>query len=97
MTSTAMLHQSSPPEQDDFGLNEIARHNAQQAQPSTEEFPAYQEDAKGLGIYVSICSARDFVLESFTHIFVARWISSSVYGGPVICPQPTDTPLQHCQ
>lgn len=34
--------------EDDYGLHAIAKHNAA---TSTEEFPPYQEDAKGLGIY----------------------------------------------
>jgi hypothetical protein len=35
---------------DDYGLAAIAEHNAS----GTEQFPPYTEDAKGLGIYVSI-------------------------------------------
>lgn len=34
---------------DEFGLAAIAEHNA----TGTEQFPSYNEEAKGLGIYVS--------------------------------------------
>lgn len=50
MTSTQVVHQGPSPE-DDYGLDAIAQHNA--AVASTEHFPAYHDDAKGLGIYVS--------------------------------------------
>ena len=49
MTSAAVITQGPSPE-DDYGLDAIAQHNAA---TSTEHFPEYQEDAKGLGIYVS--------------------------------------------
>ncbi|KAK4508348.1 hypothetical protein PRZ48_002086 [Zasmidium cellare] len=47
MTSAAIVQQGPSPEED-YGLDAIAKHNAQ---VSTEQFPAYQEDTKGLGIY----------------------------------------------
>jgi hypothetical protein len=49
MTSTAVVTQGPSPE-DDYGLEAVAQHNAA---TSTVQFPEYQEDAKGLGIYVS--------------------------------------------
>lgn len=49
MTSTAVVTQGPSPE-DDYGLEAVAQHNAA---ISTEQFPEYQEDTKGLGIYVS--------------------------------------------
>lgn len=49
MTSTTVVTQGPSPE-DDYGLEAVARHNAA---ASTEQFPEYQEDPKGLGIYVS--------------------------------------------
>ncbi|KAK5164819.1 uncharacterized protein LTR77_009483 [Saxophila tyrrhenica] len=42
-----MITQGPSPE-DDYGLEAIAQHNAIH---STEQFPPYEEDAKGLGIY----------------------------------------------
>lgn len=50
MPSTTIIRQGPPPEED-FGLDAVAQHNA--AVTSTEQFPVYQADAKGLGIYVS--------------------------------------------
>ncbi|KAF2162239.1 hypothetical protein M409DRAFT_27244 [Zasmidium cellare ATCC 36951] len=47
MTSTAIVQQGPSPEED-YGLDAIAKHNAA---TSTEQFPSYQEDTKGLGIY----------------------------------------------
>lgn len=49
MTSIAVVTQGPSPE-DDYGLEAVAQHNAA---VSTEQFPEYQEGAKGLGIYVS--------------------------------------------
>jgi hypothetical protein len=49
MTSTAGVTQGPSPE-DDYGLEAVAQHNAV---ISTEQFPEYREDSKGLGIYVS--------------------------------------------
>lgn len=49
MNSTTIVTQGPSPE--DYGLDAVAKHNAQ---TSTEQFPVYHEDAKGLGIYVSI-------------------------------------------
>lgn len=49
MTSGAFVSMA-PTSGEDYGLDAIAQHNAA---TSTEEFPPYQEDAKGLGIYVS--------------------------------------------
>ncbi|KAK5123196.1 hypothetical protein LTR85_003395 [Meristemomyces frigidus] len=48
MTSTRVIHQGPSPEED-YGLDAVAQHNA--AVTSTEQFPVYQDDAKGLGIY----------------------------------------------
>ncbi|KAH9843404.1 HMG (high mobility group) box [Teratosphaeria destructans] len=45
MASTIAVHQRA----EDFGLDAVVQHNA--AVTSTEQFPAYVEDAKGLGIY----------------------------------------------
>ena len=50
MNSTTIVTQGPSPDED-YGLDAVAKHNAQ---TSTEQFPAYHEDAKGLGIYVSI-------------------------------------------
>ncbi|CAK4032362.1 Hypothetical predicted protein [Lecanosticta acicola] len=47
MTSTTIVHQGPSPE-DDYGLDAVAQHNAE---TSAEHFPAYHEDAEGLGIY----------------------------------------------
>ncbi|EME49540.1 hypothetical protein DOTSEDRAFT_49782 [Dothistroma septosporum NZE10] len=47
MDSTTIVTQGPSPEQD-YGLDAVARHNAQ---TSTQQFPAYHEDARGLGIY----------------------------------------------
>lgn len=44
-----MMTQGPSPD-DEYGLDAIAQHNAIH---STEQFPPYEEDAKGLGIYVS--------------------------------------------
>ncbi|KAK3061965.1 hypothetical protein LTR53_019582, partial [Teratosphaeriaceae sp. CCFEE 6253] len=49
MASTTVVHRRGHPPQEDFGLGAIAQHNA--AVASTEQFPDYHEDAKGLGIY----------------------------------------------
>lgn len=38
--------------EDEFGLEAIRQHNALL---STEAFPPYEEDTKGLGIFVSSC------------------------------------------
>lgn len=54
MTSAAMAHHQGRSPQDDYGLDAIAKHNAQ---ASTEQFPPYHEDPKGLGIYVSPSSS----------------------------------------
>ncbi|KAK3669504.1 hypothetical protein LTR78_010605 [Recurvomyces mirabilis] len=48
MTSTTVIQHGPSPE-DDFGLEAIAQHNA--AVVSTEQFPPYQDDGKGLGIH----------------------------------------------
>ncbi|KAK5108590.1 hypothetical protein LTR62_008166 [Meristemomyces frigidus] len=48
MTSAAMVQQG-PSAEEDFGPDAIAQHNA--AIVSTEKFPEYQDDRKGLGIY----------------------------------------------
>ena len=48
MSSTTIVHQGPSPE-DDYGLDAVARHNAE---TGTEQFPSYHEDVKGLGIYV---------------------------------------------
>jgi hypothetical protein len=47
MTATTVVTQG-PSATDDFGLDAIAQHNA--VATSTETFPAYQSEAKGLGI-----------------------------------------------
>jgi hypothetical protein len=46
MSSTTIVHHGHP---DDYGLDAVARHNAQ----ASTEFPEFPEDVKGLGIYVS--------------------------------------------
>lgn len=63
MTVTSTITQGPSPE-DDYGLNAIAEHNA-----GTEQFPTYQEDTKGLGIYVSPPSSpgRSKVLTPIQH------------------------------
>ena len=48
MSPTRVDTQGPSPE--DYGLDAVARHNAA---TSTEQFPEYQENSKGLGIYVS--------------------------------------------
>lgn len=48
MSSTGVLRQGPSP-QEGYGLDAVAQHNA--AVTSTEQFPVYQDDAKGLGIY----------------------------------------------
>jgi hypothetical protein len=48
MTSTTIVHHGPPP--DDYGLDAVAKHNAA---TSIEQFPPNDEEAKGLGIYVS--------------------------------------------
>ncbi|KAK5134150.1 hypothetical protein LTR08_006925 [Meristemomyces frigidus] len=48
MISSTVLHPQHSPD-DDYGLDAIAQHNA--AVTSTEQFPVYQDDTKGLGIY----------------------------------------------
>ena len=65
MTSTAIVHQGPSPEED-YGLDAIAKHNAA---TSTEQFPTYQEDAKGLGIYVSELHLHDL---TYTDLLQAR-------------------------
>lgn len=55
--SDMLVRQAPGPDTDDFGLSEIAKHNAEHPHQSTEHFPAYTEDTKGLGIYVSISPA----------------------------------------
>ncbi|KXT06505.1 hypothetical protein AC578_6058 [Pseudocercospora eumusae] len=64
MTSTTLVHQGPSPEHDDYGLGEIAKHNAQ---VSTEQFPAYQEDSKGLGIYQDGYNALYSEEQSYIH------------------------------
>ena len=49
MASTTVVTQGPSPE-DDYKLDAIAQHNAA---VSVERFPSYEDDAKGLGIYVS--------------------------------------------
>ncbi|TKA82898.1 hypothetical protein B0A55_01152 [Friedmanniomyces simplex] len=54
MSPTTVVHRRGQQQQqqqaeEDFGLHAIAQHNA--AVTSTEQFPVYQDDAKGLGIY----------------------------------------------
>ena len=49
MSSATVVTQGPSPEED-YGLDAVAQHNAA---TSIEQFPSYQEDAKGLGIYVS--------------------------------------------
>ncbi|KAK1029918.1 hypothetical protein LTS16_019337 [Friedmanniomyces endolithicus] len=54
MSSTTVVHRRGQQQQqqqadEDFGLHAIAQHNA--AVVSTEQFPVYHDDAKGLGIY----------------------------------------------
>ena len=47
MAASTTVTQGPSPEED-YGLDVIAKHNAA---TSTEQFPPYQEDVKGLGIY----------------------------------------------
>ncbi|KAK3698477.1 hypothetical protein LTR37_016948 [Vermiconidia calcicola] len=47
MVSTTVVTQGPSPEED-FGLDAVAQHNAA---TSVEQFPPYEEDLKGLGIY----------------------------------------------
>lgn len=70
---------------DEYGLAAIAEHNAS----GTEQFPAYTEDAKGLGIYVS--ASPQLILKLCTDYFAARRIRSSLPGQPRLCTKPTDT------
>lgn len=49
MTSATVVPAGSTPE-DDYGLSAVAQHNV----ISVEPFSPYEEDAKGLGIYVSL-------------------------------------------
>jgi len=70
---------------DEYGLAAIAEHNAS----GTEQFPAYAEDAKGLGIYVSVNSRLN--LKLFADLFAARRVRSSLPGQPRLCAKPTDT------
>lgn len=49
MTSASFVSMA-PTTGEDYGLDAVAQHNAASA---TEAFPPYQEDAKGLGIYVN--------------------------------------------
>ncbi|KAI7073255.1 hypothetical protein KC352_g42311, partial [Hortaea werneckii] len=48
MSSTQIVHQG-PSHEEHFGLDAVAQHNA--AVASTEQFPQYHEDSKGLCIY----------------------------------------------
>jgi hypothetical protein len=65
MTATASVTQG-PSTGEDYGLDLVAQHNAV---TSTEQFPPYEEHAKGLGVYVStpfVGLSCILVLTSFT-------------------------------
>ncbi|KAI7240368.1 hypothetical protein KC330_g1346 [Hortaea werneckii] len=49
MSPTQIVHQQGLSHEENFGLDAVAQHNA--AVASTEQFPQYHEDSKGLGIY----------------------------------------------
>lgn len=66
MNSTATVRQGPSPEED-YGLDAIAKHNAA---TSTERFPSYQEDTKGLGIYVS--RPHPILVLTCTYLLTAR-------------------------
>jgi hypothetical protein len=63
MTSTAVVTQGPSPE-DDCGLEVGAQHNAA---TSTEQFSEYQENTKGLGIYVSRSNILRQEFQVLTH------------------------------
>ena len=56
MSPTQIVHQQGLSHEENFGLDAVAQHNA--AVASTEQFPQYHEDSKGLGIYVSQLHGR---------------------------------------
>lgn len=76
MASMTIVHQGLPSDQDDFGLSAIAKHNAQ---ASTEQFPVYHEDAKGLGIYVSTHADVHLSTRTRTYSQTARWLQPIVF------------------
>ena len=70
---------------DEYGLAAIAEHNAS----STEQFPPYTEDAKGLGIYVSIGPQQ--TLKPPTDHITARWVHSSLPRRPQLRAKSANT------